>query len=92
MYGEGNSAKLLSDIVNGTTQVTEGISAGMGIDIKSLIMGALGGKLAADSNSAPVVVVENADQVKTLKAAKPAEIVPTTEIPTSEESEDDSEK
>ena len=26
MYGEGNSAKLLSDIVNGTTQVTEGIS------------------------------------------------------------------
>ena len=55
MYGEGNSAKLLSDIVNGTTQVTEGISAGMGIDIKSLILGALGGKMAADA--APVVVV-----------------------------------
>ena len=53
MYGEGNSAKLLSDIVNGTTQVTEGISAGMGIDIKSLIMGALGGKMAAGSNAAP---------------------------------------
>lgn len=48
MYGEGNSAKLLSDIVNGTTQVTEGIASGMGIDIKSLIMGALGGKLASD--------------------------------------------
>ena len=57
MYGEGNSAKLLSDIVNGTTQVTEGISAGMGIDIKSLIMGALGGKMAADN--APVVVVQS---------------------------------
>ena len=56
MYGEGNSAKLLSDIVNGTTQVTEGISAGMGIDIKSLIMGALGGKIAADNN--PVVVLQ----------------------------------
>ena len=56
MYGEGNSAKLLSDIVNGTTQVTEGISAGMGIDIKSLILGALGGKLAADE-PAPVIVV-----------------------------------
>lgn len=56
MYGEGNSAKLLADIVNGTTQVTEGISAGMGIDIRSLIAGALGGKLAADA-SAPVVVV-----------------------------------
>ena len=66
MYGEGNSAKLLSDIVNGTTQVTEGISAGMGIDIKSLIMGALGGKMAADSN-APVVVVQPANAVDEVK-------------------------
>ena len=59
MYGEGNSAKLLSDIVNGTTQVTEGIASGMGIDIKSLIMGALGGKLASDGkNDTPVVIVQ----------------------------------
>ena len=55
MYGEGNSAKLLADIVNGTTQVTEGISAGMGLDIKSLLAGALGGKLASDG--APQVIV-----------------------------------
>ena len=60
MYGEGNSAKLLGDIINGTTQVTEGISAGMGIDLKSLIAGALGGKLAADA-SKPVVVVAKED-------------------------------
>ena len=45
MYGEGNSAKLLGDIINGTTQVTEGLSSGMGLDIKSLIAGAIGGKL-----------------------------------------------
>lgn len=57
MYGEGNSAKLLSDIVNGTTQITEGISAGMGVDIKSFIMGALGGKMSADPVP-PVVVVQ----------------------------------
>ena len=37
MYGEGNSAKLLGDIINGTTQVTEGLSSGMGLDIKSLL-------------------------------------------------------
>ena len=60
MYGEGNSAKLLSDIVNGTTQVTEGISAGMGIDIKSLIMGALGAKMATEP-AAPVVVMQESD-------------------------------
>lgn len=53
MYGEGNSARLLSDIVNGTTQVTEGISAGMGIDVKALLAGLVGGKLAA-----PKVVVQ----------------------------------
>ena len=56
MFGEGNSAKLVGDIVNSTTQITEGISAGMGIDLKSLLMGALGGKLAADQTPAVVVV------------------------------------
>ena len=61
MYGEGNSSKLLSDIVNGTTQVTEGISAGMGIDIKSLIAGALGAKMAVDTPT-PVVVVQSAKE------------------------------
>ena len=64
MYGEGNSAKLLSNIVNGTTQVTEGVSAGMGIDLKSLIAGALGGKLAAQP--AQVVVTQQS------AAAEPA--------------------
>jgi len=46
MYGEGNSARLLQDIVNGTTQVTEGMTAGLGIDPKSLLAGFLGGKAA----------------------------------------------
>lgn len=68
MYGDGNSAKLLSDIINGTTQVTEGISASMGIDIKSLIMGALGGKIAAAtpcecSAEASAVAAETPDEI-----------------------------
>ena len=70
MYGEGNSAKLLSDIVNGTTQVTEGISAGMGIDIKSLIMGALGAKMATDT-PAPVVVVQSTKEDTTAQDVEP---------------------
>ena len=56
MYGEGNSAKLLGDIINGTTQVTEGLTAGMGIDIKSLIAGALGAKLVTKNGDTTVVV------------------------------------
>lgn len=60
MYGEGNSAKLLGDIINGTTQVTEGLSSGMGLDIKSLIAGAIGGKLTAQQTS-PVIVMDKSD-------------------------------
>ena len=56
MYGEGNSAKLLSDIVNGTTQVTEGLTAGMGIDLKALLAGIVGGKLADSDPPAPTVI------------------------------------
>ena len=41
---------MIGDIVNSTTQITEGISAGMGIDIKSLLLGALGGKIVADAD------------------------------------------
>ena len=69
MYGEGNSAKLLSDIVNGTTQVTEGISAGMGLDLKSLLAGALGGKLAAGSPQPVQVTVAPQAQPDTAAAS-----------------------
>ena len=79
MYGEGNSAKLLADIVNGTTQVTEGISAGMGLDIKSLLAGALGGKLASD-NSPQVIVVPR----QTPAANAVTEPAPVVDEPTEE--------
>ena len=55
MYGEGNSARLLEDIVTGTAQVTEGITQGMGIDVKSLIAGVLGGKLAAGEDKTIII-------------------------------------
>jgi len=43
MYGEGNAAKLVGDIVNGTTQASEGVLEGLGIDLKSVLSGLLGG-------------------------------------------------
>lgn len=54
MYGEGNSTKLISDIVNSTTQVTSGMTQGLGIDLRSLISGFLGGKVAG-MGGAPVM-------------------------------------
>ena len=48
MLGE-DSGKLAGNIMNTTTQISEGLSASMGIDLKSLLAGFLGGKLGAGS-------------------------------------------
>jgi len=55
MYGDGNSSKLLEDIITGTSQVTEGVAQGMGIDIKALIAGMLGGKLASGEEKTTII-------------------------------------
>ena len=45
MYGEGNSAKLVGDIVNSTTQVMSGVKASTGLDLSAIMSGFLGSKL-----------------------------------------------
>ena len=72
MYGEGNSAKLIGDIVKSTNQVTTGITEGMGIDLKSLLYGILGGKLAVNGSAAPVAPAADAPAPEADKPAKPA--------------------
>jgi len=51
MYGEGNSSKLVGDIINSTTKITDGLTEATGVDIRALLAGFLGGKIA-DSGSA----------------------------------------
>ena len=51
MYGDGNSAKLVSDIVTTATQVSEGMNESMGIDLKSLLAGFIGGKIATNDDN-----------------------------------------
>ncbi|MBQ3934212.1 MAG: hypothetical protein II715_00195, partial [Clostridia bacterium] len=75
MYGEGNSAKLIGDIVKSTSQVTTGITEGMGIDLKSLLYGMLGGRLASGTTvitpAAPADAKdENAGNAKVKESAK----------------------
>ena len=45
MYGEGNTAKLVEDITKATTQVSTGLTEGLGFDLKSVLAGALGTKV-----------------------------------------------
>lgn len=46
MYGTGNTAKLIEDITKATTQVSSGLSESLGVDMKSMLAGFLGGKAA----------------------------------------------
>ena len=46
MYGDGNNQKLISDIVNTVTQVDNGMNESLGIDLKSILSGFLGAKIA----------------------------------------------
>jgi flotillin len=47
MYGEGNSSKLVGDIIGSTTKITDGLTEATGVDIRALLAGFLGGKVAA---------------------------------------------
>ena len=44
IYG-GDSAKLQSDLINNITQISEGLTQSMGIDLKGLLNGMLGAKI-----------------------------------------------
>lgn len=50
MYGDGNSTKLVKDVMSSTNQIMEGVKQASGIDISSLLAGVVGGKVAASSN------------------------------------------
>lgn len=54
MYGEGNSTKLIEDIVSSTTQVSNGMLNGLGIDLRSLLAGFVGGKVAVPVSASSV--------------------------------------
>ena len=49
MYGEGNTAKLVEDITKSTTQITTGLTEGLGFDLKSVLAGALGSKILSNT-------------------------------------------
>ena len=50
MLGD-DSSKLAGSIMNTATQISEGMNASLGIDLKSLLSGFMGGKIAAGSEN-----------------------------------------
>ena len=49
MYG-GDSSALTGNIINGATQISDGLSESLGIDLKSLLAGFLGGKMLGNDS------------------------------------------
>ncbi len=47
MYGDGNSTKLVKDVMSSANQIVDGMKESTGIDLQALIAGIAGGKLAA---------------------------------------------
>lgn len=54
MYGEGNSTKLMRDVISSANQVVDGMKESTGIDLQALIAGFAGGKAAKEREVTPV--------------------------------------
>ena len=52
MYGDGNSSKLMKDIMGTVVQVTDGLKESTGVDLSAVLAGFLGGKVASASDTA----------------------------------------
>ena len=51
MYGDGNSTKLVKDVMSSTSQIMEGMKETTGVDLGALLAGIVGGKLAASPSA-----------------------------------------
>lgn len=51
MFGEGNTSKLMQDMVNSLQGIMNGVSTGAGIPFQSILAGLLGGKIAQKTGS-----------------------------------------
>ena len=49
MYGEGNSSKLVRDVMNSSSQIIEGMKESTGVDLGAMLAGFVGGKVAGES-------------------------------------------
>ena len=55
MYGDGNSTKMVKDVMNSANQIFEGVKESTGIDLQSMLTGCMAGKVLNNTaeNTAP---------------------------------------
>ena len=90
MFGEGNTSKLVGDITKSTTQIMDGLTSGLGLDMKSVLAGAVGSKLLSskseENQSNNSLTMEDIQELmnKTVERICTVEETPT-EIPVDED-------
>lgn len=66
MYGDGNSTRLVKDVMNSTNQIVDGVKESTGIDLQALLAGMAGGKMATqvqENAAAASASVDNIQEV-----------------------------
>lgn len=53
MYGDGNTAKLVKDITEATTQASSGLLDGLGVDLKQMLSSFVERKVTSENNEKP---------------------------------------
>lgn len=61
MYGDGNSTKLVKDVMSSTSQIIDGVKESTGIDLQSLLAGFIGGKAAVETPETVEAVAAEAE-------------------------------
>lgn len=54
MYGDGNSSKLMKDVMGTVVQITDGLKESTGVDLQSVLSGFLAGKSAVSGSKKPL--------------------------------------
>lgn len=77
MYGEGNNTKLVGDITKSITQISNGLNDSLGVDIKSMLAGALGHKILTENKKEIEINVdkEENDRNKLYSEPKPNQLL-----------------
>ena len=62
MYGDGNSTKMVGDVMKSASQIIEGVRESTGVDLSAMLAGMVGGKVAANTlGNAEAIVAEDLD-------------------------------
>lgn len=66
MYGDGNTTKLMKDVMGTVVQITDGLKESTGVDLSAVLAGFLGGKAASVGGSGTVGAGDEAEDKTTV--------------------------